>query len=61
MKDRLAPKGQIWICQACGKWAEERYGLEGRHSYGWDESCVLNAKLVPKEETTQLVGVGISL
>lgn len=45
---RIAPKGAIWICAACGKTADDRYGIEGEHSYGWDESCMLNAVLVDK-------------
>jgi len=40
----------IWQCQACGKQAEDRAGMEGWHSPGWDESCMLNAKLVSREE-----------
>lgn len=44
-KDRMAPDGQIWVCGACGKTAEDRYGIEGEHSRGWDESCMLHAVL----------------
>lgn len=44
-EDRYAPDGQIWVCSACGKIARDLYGLEGEHSQGWDESCVLNAVL----------------
>lgn len=40
---RRAPDGHVWRCCACGKWAEDRYGLIGPHSPGWDESCMLNA------------------
>ncbi len=54
---RLAPKGQIWICQACGKTAEDRYGLKGKYSYGWDESCMLNAILVDKQNIPKLVSI----
>ncbi len=43
--DRHAPNGTIWVCQACGKTAQDRYGIEGEHSHGWDESCMLNAVL----------------
>lgn len=43
---RIAPKGTVWMCAACGKTAEDRYGLEGARSPGWEESCMLNAILV---------------
>jgi hypothetical protein len=46
--DRRAPEGQLWVCCACGKTAEDRYGFEGEHSHGWDESCMLNARLFDK-------------
>lgn len=42
---RFAPKGAIWVCAACGKTARDKYGMEGEHSPGWDESCMLNAFL----------------
>lgn len=41
--DRRPPDGMIWQCAACGKRSEDRYGMVGWHSYGWDESCMLNA------------------
>jgi len=47
-EERMAPDGSIWVCRRCGKTAEDRYGIEGKHSYGWDESCTLNAVLCPK-------------
>lgn len=45
MSERFAPNGTIWVCGACGKTASDRYGIEGEHSRGWDESCALNAIL----------------
>ena len=45
---RLAPKGQIWVCRECGKIAEDKYGLEGFRSKGWDESCTVNAVLTDR-------------
>jgi|KBSMisStaDraftv2_1062788.scaffolds.fasta_scaffold27979_8 hypothetical protein len=42
---RMAPADGIWVCAACGKTAEDRYGIEGVHSPGWDESCMLKAVL----------------
>jgi hypothetical protein len=41
-EDRRAPEGHVWQCMACGKVAEDSYGIIGNHSYGWDESCALN-------------------
>lgn len=43
--DNIAPKGMIWVCGACGKRTKDRYGTDG----GWDESCMLNAVLVPED------------
>ena len=43
--ERIAPAGAVWVCGACGKTARDRYGIEGEHSRGWDESCMLNAVL----------------
>lgn len=43
---RRAPKGHIWQCVHCGKAAEDKYGMIGWHSYGWDESCTLNSVVV---------------
>ncbi len=48
-EDRRPGDGKIWVCGACGKKAEDRYGLIGRHSPGWDESCMLNAVAVEGE------------
>ncbi len=50
-----APAGSLWVCCACGKTAENRYGMGGRHSPGWDESCMLNSQLF---ETSRLVWGG---
>lgn len=44
---RRAPDGQIWQCRACNKQAEDKYGLIGFRSRGWDESCMLSCLLVP--------------
>jgi len=44
-EDRMAPKGAIWVCGACGKTSIDRYGTVGWHDTGWDESCMLNAVL----------------
>lgn len=46
----VAPEGQEWVCCACGKTAEHKYGNWGGYkaSRGWDESCMLNAVLRDK-------------
>lgn len=45
MTGRIAPKGKIWVCMACGKFQlTDRYGAEDGSS-GWDESCMLNSEL----------------
>lgn len=50
--ERFAPEGKIWVCHACGKTSKDQYGMEGEHSRGWDESCMLNSGLY---EISQLV------
>lgn len=50
MSERIAPAGQIWVCAACGKTSRDEYGIEGEHSYGWDESCALNAVLCHEQK-----------
>ena len=47
--ERFAPDDGVWVCGACGKTATDRYGLEGPHARGWDESCMLNAVLCKRE------------
>lgn len=42
--NHTAPEGQVWVCGACGKRSQDRYGFQNI-SYGWDESCMLNAVL----------------
>lgn len=48
---RLAPEGYEWVCQACGKKSRTKFGFDDHDNsvadYGWDESCMLNAALVP--------------
>lgn len=44
MSNSVALKGQVWVCLACGKMSQDRYG-ELKISPGWDESCMLNSKL----------------
>lgn len=41
----------IFVCWACGKWSEDKYG-DKEHSKGWDAACVMNSSLV---DVTRLV------
>jgi hypothetical protein len=52
---RLAPENKVWVCMACGKRAQDRYGIEGWHSWGWDESCALNSVLVDEKPSRRLL------
>lgn len=47
-KDRIASKGRIWVCLACGKTSRDKYG-DKESSYGWDVSCVMNCQLFDKD------------
>lgn len=38
-----APKGKVWVCRACGKKSTNK--ANPTFSYGWDESCFMNAEL----------------
>ena len=58
--DRIAPKGKIWRCAACGKYAVDRYGIEGYRSGGWDESCMLNAVLIDANNLPMHVRLAIA-
>ena len=42
--NQVAPEGQVFVCAACGKQSQDRYGFK-RISQGWDESCMLHAVL----------------
>lgn len=44
MSNQLAPDGQVYVCGACGKRSQDRYG-EKAIDLGWDESCVMNSFL----------------
>lgn len=39
-----APKGQIWVCTACGKKARDKYGFDPI-DHGYDVSCMINSVL----------------
>jgi hypothetical protein len=42
--NRIALDGQVYVCGACGKRSRDLFGFQ-KISYGYDESCVLNAVL----------------
>ena len=50
MADKIAEEGNLWVCLACGKTSESKYGISGKHSYGWDVSCMMNAEEVSKDK-----------
>ncbi len=39
----------IWVCQACGKRSNDRYG-ENMIDRGWDVSCVMSSVEVYKDK-----------
>ena len=39
-----APEGQVFVCTACGKMSQDKYGDQAI-TPGWDESCMLHAVL----------------
>lgn len=43
--NRLAPKGKVYMCLACGKESVDLYG-DIKADDGFDESCMLNCALV---------------
>ena len=55
-RDRFAKPGTVWVCGACGKTSTDLYGMEGKHSPGWDESCMLNAVLCHDEQRLDDLG-----
>ncbi len=44
MSNEVAPEGKAYVCPCCGKVSRDQYGYKA-HSYGWDESCMLNCRL----------------
>ena len=49
MANKIAPEGCVYVCQACGKMSNDRYGFKPI-SMGWDESCMLNCILCHKDK-----------
>lgn len=47
--NEIAPDGKIWVCLACGKMSQDKYGFQ-KISRGWDESCMLNSAMFDKSE-----------
>jgi hypothetical protein len=48
--NEVAPKGQVFVCAACGKRSKDRYG-DQKIDRGWDVSCMLNAVLCYEEKS----------
>lgn len=42
--NKIASKGQVFVCSACGKRSKDKYGDE-MIDRGWDVSCMLNSIL----------------
>ncbi len=53
-ENEIAPKGAIFVCQACGKRSYDLYGMQ-KISPGWDVSCTMNAILC-EEKTLVMDG-----
>jgi len=49
MANKVAHPNQIYVCAACGKRSQDKYG-EQAIDPGWDESCMLKAVLCWKDE-----------
>jgi hypothetical protein len=56
MGNEVAPEGKVWVCMACGKRSPDKYGLQAI-SYGWDESCMMNARLVEEDRLVMRGGL----
>jgi len=50
-----APEDYIWICLACGKRSQDKYGFD-LIDKGWDESCMLNSRMVKESDLTLIDG-----
>ena len=59
MSNGIAPEGTIYVCGACGKTSEDRFGMVGEHSYGWDESCMMNSVLCYVKDEGQELWVAV--
>lgn len=55
--NKRAPAGHVYVCGACGKVSRWRYGFDDKNrtdaSMGWDESCMMNAALVPEDRIAE--------
>lgn len=50
-REWFAPAGAVWVCIACGKWAQVRDKVG-------EESCFMNAILASNNDTLKLNGAG---
>ena len=51
MSDETCADDELFVCGACGKTSTTKYGISGKRSPGWDESCMMNSE---KHKKTQL-------
>jgi hypothetical protein len=49
MANVIAPKDQVWVCAACGKQSQDKYGLLAI-DIGWDVSCMMSSILCYKKK-----------
>ena len=54
--NKFAGPGEIWVCAACGKHSEDKYGTKDA-SHGWDVACTLNAVLCYKDKLVGYPGM----
>lgn len=47
--NHIAPEGKVYVCTACGKRSRDECG-EQALTPGWDESCILNARLYDESQ-----------
>jgi len=44
MEVKIAPKGQVFVCMACGKRSKDIFG-DMKIDHGWDVSCAMSCVL----------------
>jgi hypothetical protein len=46
-----APQGAVWVCPACGKTSDDKFGEGKNVMHGWDVSCSMHAILCKDDDT----------
>ena len=54
--NEVASAGQVWVCTACGKRSQDKYGDKSLSKW-WDVSCVLNSVLCYEDKLVLKDGV----